>query len=377
MTPDTNKNILFSDSCRINCWGGVEKWVITMADSLHQKGYNTFLVCRKDSIIERKTKGLPVQTYNVNFYNSIDITSVWNIQKIIREQNIGLIICSTNLDIKLAGLAGKLAGIPVISRQGLALITDRIKYKILIKNYTTSVLTNTLSIKKQYESYKWFPENHIQVIYNGVAARTIDSGNVKVLRQQFISAPEEKLILSAGRLTTQKGFSYLIEAARIAQEQNRPWKFLIVGDGREKTVLESLIKKYQLKNIRLIGFRDNIQDYYACADIFVLSSITEGLPNVVLEAMIHKCPVIATNINGVCEVIENKKNGWIIPPRNSQAIFESINNCINDPVILKEMTQNAYQTVRDKFTVEKSTDHFIKYITHIITEYEKNHHKDA
>lgn len=377
MTPDTNKNILFSDSCRINCWGGVEKWVITMADSLHQKGYNTFLVCRKDSIIERKTKGLPVQTYNVNFYNSIDITSVWNIQKIIREQNIGLIICSTNLDIKLAGLAGKLAGIPVISRQGLALITDRIKYKILIKNYTTSVLTNTLSIKKQYESYKWFPENHIQVIYNGVAARTIDSGNVKVLRQQFISAPEEKLILSAGRLTTQKGFSYLIEAARIAQEHNRPWKFLIVGDGREKTVLESLIKKYLLKNIRLIGFRDDIQDYYACADIFVLSSITEGLPNVILEAMIHKCPVIATDVNGVCEVIENKKNGWIIPPRNSQAIFESINNCITDTALLQETAQKAYQTVTEKFTVEKSTDHFIEYMTYITTKYAKDHHKNA
>ena len=90
-------------------------------------------------------------------------------------------------------------------------------------------------------------------------------------------------------------------------------------------------EKYNLKNIKLLGFKKNIYEYYLCADVFVLSSISEGTPNVVLEAMSYKCPVIATNVNGVNEIIENKKNGWIVPARNSKMIYQAINECFANP----------------------------------------------
>ena len=136
-------------------------------------------------------------------------------------------------------------------------------------------------------------------------------------------------------------------------------------------------EKYNLKNIKLLGFKKNIYEYYLCADVFVLSSISEGTPNVVLEAMSYKCPVIATNVNGVNEIIENKKNGWIVPARNSKMIYQAINECFANPEKSQQIAENAFHIVCSKYTIEKMTDQFIEHITQISVKYEKDHYKNT
>ena len=367
------ENILFSDSCRKNCWGGVEKWVVMMSKALRHKGYSTYLICRPKGYIEKKARENEVPVYNAGFSNSLDITTTLTILKLIRQLKIDVIVCSTNLDIKLAGLAGKIAGIPVISRQGMALIPNSPKYKFLIRNFTDSIITNTYTIKKQYENYGWFPPGFIQVIYNGVPHPQECTGE-EIIRNRHLTIPGEKLILSAGRLNQQKGFQYLIETARLAQENHDPWKFIILGNGREEAHLKHLISSYQLKNIELLGFKKEIHHYYKSADLFVLSSLAEGTPNVVLEAMSYKCPVIATNVNGVQEVIQNNLNGWYVPSRDSQALYKAIRYCFANPGHTQQVTENAFRTVREKFTIDNSTNQFIEYMTQIIAKYEKDHH---
>lgn len=350
--------------------------MVSMAVSLRARHYNAYLVCRPQGIMADRARETGLPAYSAPYSNSLDIFTVARILKIIRKLRIELIVCSTNLDIKLAGLAGKIAGIPVISRQGLALIPNTLKYKFLVRHFTDSILTNTVSIKRQYEAYGWFPPDFIQVIYNGTAIpdpRTVPETVKDGLRE----SPAHKLVLSAGRLNSQKGFGYLIDAARIAQENEDLWNFVILGNGTEKAALLHQIKKHRLKNVKLLGFQKDMQVYYSSADIFVLSSIAEGTPNVVLEAMSHKCPVIATGVNGVSEIIENGKNGWIIPVKNSQAIYEALRSCFANPEQCSQMAENAYHIVRKKYTIANSTDQFIQYINRIIAKYEKNHHKDT
>lgn len=369
-------NILFSNSCRKNCWGGVEKWVIMMADSLRSHDYNTFLISRPEGILASRAKESHLPTYSASFANSMDVFTTLKILQLIKKLKIDLIICSTNLDIKLAGLAGKIARIPVISRQGLALIPNSLKYKFLIRNFTSSIITNTYTIKKRYEEYGWFPPNFIHVIYNGVPPPHDQEGSQE-LKQQLINSPTDKLILSAGRLNTQKGFTYLIETAKIAQDNEEAWHFIIAGNGAEKAKLLKLINKYNLKNIDLLGFKKSLHEYYLIADVFVLSSIAEGTPNVVLEAMNYKCPVIATNVNGVAEILENQISGWIVPAKDSRAIYQALKDCLSNPENSKGIAEKAYQKVRGKYTIEKTTNQFIEYINLIFAEHEKNHHKNA
>ena len=370
------KNTLFSDSFRTDCWGGVEKWVIMMSQSLQNRNFNIHLICRPQGIIVKRAKEAKIPTYSANYTNSFDLITVFKILQIVRKFKIDLIICSTNLDIKLAGLAGKIAGIPVISRQGLALIKNSYKYRFLIRNFTTSIITNTQTIKKQYENYGWFPNNFIQVIYNGIYPPQ-ELVLSERLKKDLQTSSFHKVILSAGRLNTQKGFEYLIETAKIAQDNKQPWDFIILGTGNQEAYLKNKISKYNLKNIKLLGFKKNIYEYYLCADVFVLSSISEGTPNVVLEAMSYKCPVIATNVNGVNEIIENKKNGWIVPARNSKMIYQAINECFANPEKSQQIAENAFHIVCSKYTIEKMTDQFIEHITQISVKYEKDHYKNT
>lgn len=373
------KSILFSNSARTDCWGGVEKWTLTAAKALIEKGYSAYLICRKDSIIEKKAISMEIPTITASFTNSIDWRTVKDIQRVIRQYSINLILCSTNLDIKLAGLAGKLTKVPVISRQGLALISDKFKYRILIKYFTHSILTNTYSIKKEYESYKWFPKDHIKVIYNGVEVNytQVSENKISELCSRHQLKPEEKIILSVGRLNQQKGFTYLIKAAQQAQQAGKRWKFLILGNGDLQQKLKAQIHAYQLSNIELLGFIENVRPYYALADVFVLSSLSEGTPNVVLEAMANKLPVIATDVNGVREVIRNGENGVMIPAKDPSAIYNAIDQLIDDTQLQEKFILNGYNNIIENFTIQKFSENFIGYINEVLSNYAKDRHQNA
>lgn len=113
------------------------------------------------------------------------------------------------------------------------------------------------------------------------------------------------------------------------------------------------------------------------ADIFVLSSLSEGTPNVVLEAMAHHLPVIATEVNGVKEIIVNGKNGYTIPPQNAQAIYKQLEQILSDTIMLNQLQEAGYETVKNKFSWERFTSEFNNYLTDVINHYEKNHHKNS
>lgn len=372
-------NILFSNAVKPTTFGGGEKWILQAAKRLENKGHHCSFICRKNSLFQQKTQAEKLSCNAIPFTNSFDIRSVLEIYRIIKQKNINAIICATNLDIKLAGLAGRIAGIPVISRQGLALISNKFKYKILIKYFTDSIITNTYSIKQQYENYPWFPKNHIQVIYNGVNINPPLFPDIKIkqLRKEYHIQTDEKIILSCGRLDHQKGFSYLIKAAQLAAESQQKWKFIILGEGALRKQLETQIHNNHLSNVILAGYQEKTNKFYQMADIFVLSSLSEGTPNVVLEAMAHHLPVIATEVNGVKEIIVNGKNGYTIPPQNAQAIYKQLEQILSDTIMLNQLQEAGYETVKNKFSWERFTSEFNNYLTDVINHYEKNHHKNS
>lgn len=371
--------VLFSNSARSSSWGGGEKWTIAAAKAIIAAGGCAYIICRKSSPMEHIAIQNGIKTFQANYSNSLDFLSIIYISKIIKKYRIEAIVCSTNLDIKLAGTAGKLAHIPVISRQGLALIPNTLRYRILITKVVSSIITNTISIKEQYEQYGWFQDKCINVIYNGVEFDDYEASMEKkeALRQSLHIMLNEKVLLSAGRLSKQKGFNYLIETARIAQEHGENWRFFILGTGCLRDELTKLIQAYQLNNIELLGFHEQIRNFYAISDIFLLSSLSEGTPNVVLEAMLRKTPVIATNVNGVKEVIINGENGFSIPKEDPVTMFQTIKELINKPELLEQFSKNGYKTVLERFSMKQFAENFNNYITDVKSGYAKNNHKNS
>lgn len=173
---------------------------------------------------------------------------------------------------------------------------------------------------------------------------------------------EKPFVWSAiGRLTEDKGHSFLIKAFAMVAEKDPNQRLLIVGDGPQYQPLINLVKELNIEHLVYIaGYQKNVEPYYAATDVMVLSSIAfEGLPNVLLEALNNGIPVISTPVTGVSEVIIDNENGWMVPIADSNALAEKmlhVKNNTNDFLRIKGKTQ---QSIFPKFSVQKRVDSFV------------------
>ncbi len=164
-------------------------------------------------------------------------------------------------------------------------------------------------------------------------------------------------ILSVGRLVPEKGHSFLIEACNVLKENGFQFHCIIIGEGPDRQKLERLIYKYKLDNfIELKGpvFHEKIKDYYNLADIFVLSSVTEGIPVVLMESMSKEIPVIASRITGIPELIEHGKNGILIPPKDIKQLADAISLLIKNDDLRREIGKKGREKILKDFDIKKN-----------------------
>lgn len=168
----------------------------------------------------------------------------------------------------------------------------------------------------------------------------------------------DKMVLFTGRLTEHKGVEYLIKAARQIRAE-----VVIAGDGPEKKYLESLILKYKLVNVHMVGYfssrLDTINDFYLRADVYVAPSVwNEPLGLVILEAMVHHTPVVVSRKGGVSTLVKDGVNGFLIRPRSPALIAEKVNLLLNNDKLRYRMGEKAYKTVIERFNWEKIATKF-------------------
>jgi len=203
-----------------------------------------------------------------------------------------------------------------------------------------------------------FKDSKILVAYQGVdTKRRIYREKKLVFRKEFDISEDDILVGAIGRLHSIKGFSYFIQAAREVVKKMPQMKFVLIGDGEEKNDLESMINELKLsKNFILAGHRENILELLPEMDLFVSSSLTEGLGIAVLEAMLASKPVIATRVGAIPELIENEKTGLLVSAKDSYALSEKILFLANNKEKARELGKNAYEKVMNNFTLDKQVD---------------------
>src|SRR3989344_4684519 len=161
------------------------------------------------------------------------------------------------------------------------------------------------------------------------------------------------MVLFTGRLTVHKGVEYLIKAARQIKAE-----IVILGDGPERKYLESLIQKYKLSNVHMLGYFSHklgeINDFYLRADVYVAPSVwNEPLGLVILEAMVHKTPVIVTRKGGVTTIVKDGANGFLVRPKSSNEIAQKVNLLIENEKLRFKMGENAYRIVVHRFNWDR------------------------
>ncbi|MEZ4086973.1 MAG: glycosyltransferase, partial [Candidatus Gracilibacteria bacterium] len=163
---------------------------------------------------------------------------------------------------------------------------------------------------------KMYPEvkGKISTIHNGIDLQQFDQSIIrfstqakdKIREQIFQADHDDFIILTIAELHPRKGLNYLIEAFKTIQEQKPKTKLVIVGKGPQKAKLEKLIKKLELSDsVVLAGHQDDIPQILKSANLFVLPSVKEAFGLVLLEAMAAQLPIIATEVGGIPEIVQN------------------------------------------------------------------------
>lgn len=180
------------------------------------------------------------------------------------------------------------------------------------------------------------------------------SDDVKV---QFSS---RKILLNVASLVPEKNHRALIELAARLRDANHDFLLVIVGDGRLRSFLESEIRcKGLADNVVLLGYRSDVLDLMRNASLFVLPSLVEGLPGVILEAFSVELPVVAYDVGGVCEIVVNEKTGWLVEKNDEDALFSSVAHVLKFRESAREITSNAHSLVRNDFMNKRIADKFL------------------
>jgi glycosyltransferase involved in cell wall biosynthesis len=161
------------------------------------------------------------------------------------------------------------------------------------------------------------------------------------------------IVAAAGRLSPDKGFSVLIQSVRQVVDVHKSARFVLFGDGPLRAALSRQIVALGLsRHFTLAGFRQDLDSLLPFVDLFVQSSFTEGMPNVILEAMAARVPIVATAVGGTPEVVRHGITGCLVPPGDAPALARAIGEALSDSEKRRGLAGRGFEWVREKYTFD-------------------------
>ena len=353
-------------------WGGAQRYVFDLCASLPKDQFDRFVITGGNGILIEKLRGQNIKVYilpslerGVGLFK--DLKSFWEIKKILQKERPDTVHLNSSKIGGLGALAARICKIKniIFTAHGWAFNEDRIIFeKIAIKVAAwVSLILNTKIIcvsKKIFNEAPKFliSKNKFILIYHGI--KTIEFLEKEKAQEFLISRFEEQAPLpqdafwigTISELTKNKGIEFALRA--IAQLKNLNLHFIIIGEGELKNHLKKLAEDLGIENhIHFCGAIDNASKHLKAFDIFSLTSTTEALGYVLMEAGLAEIPVIASDVGGIPEIIEHYQTGVLIASENPDSIAQAIDKLLKDAPLRITLAQNLKEKVLTKFSFEK------------------------
>lgn len=345
---ETKKTICFFNTNR--AWGGGEKWHLTTAQEMNRRGYNAIMVTNSGSQLYKKARleKLTVYGFSVNNLSFVNPLKILTMAAFFKSKKVEAVILNLPQDLKLAGLAAKLAGIKtIIYRRGMPHpLRNTLLNRFLFKRILTHVVVNSEEIGRSLreKNEAWFPQEKLKLIYNGVTST--EHHHEKL----YHKVNNEFVIGNAGRLTDQKGQVYLIELAEKFKQDKISFRLLIAGEGELRTYLTNLIAQKNLQDeVKLLGHVEDMTSFFNSLDIFVFTSKYEGSANTLIETIQHNIPCVAFDISSNPEIIQHSVNGYLAKPFEVSDLHKYTLEIFNHPEMKEKFRLANERILSTKF----------------------------
>ena len=348
--------------------GGAQKVAISLCEKLDKNKFETVLICGCGGILDEETKNKIRVIFVKDLVREIspikDLKALYSIYKILKQENPNIVHTHSSKAGIIGRLAAKLCGIQNIIhtihgfsfndtqsflKKNLFIFLEKLgakfsKYLIPVSiENTTKGLQNNIGKEEKY--------HYIRL---GVDIDNFKNFNdIPSLKKELNLNEQDILVTTIGPFKPQKNLPDFIKIAKDISEKNKSFKFIMVGDGTLRQNFENLIRDYNISNnIFLLGWRRDISNILNSSDIFVMTSLWEGLPISTIEAMCCGLSPIVNDVDGQREIVKDGFNGFLIKPHNIKDCEEKILLLANDKKLRKELSLNARNSIDYTFSID-------------------------
>jgi glycosyltransferase involved in cell wall biosynthesis len=343
--------------------GGAERVVVHLASTLLALSVEPTVIClqgKGNLAADLERQGLRVVALDSR--RGYDVCALWRLARVLRRFRPDVINVHDRSSLPYVAIANRWAGCRpiVLSCHGLllqALGGPRRRDRFAIKR-VAAVTAVSAQTAQEYARFLEWP-GKVDVIPNGVPVIDRDPALGDRIRHELGFSADTFVFLAAGNIKPEKGFEDLLEACATLRNRRPAGRFIaLVAGTRSDEVyaqrLDSALAERRLSDtVRFLGLRSDTQALYSAADAFVLSSRKEGLPMVLLEAMIAGLPIVATRVGGVPEALQGGAAGLLVDPASPDALAEAMGRMMDDTALRPRLGTAARQSAKEDFSVER------------------------
>ena len=342
---------------------GAEKQMVLLAKGLPADRFNVEVAAltRTGPLEgELKAAGIPVTTIGKRL--KFDPQAISRLVRLLRSGRFDVLQTWIFAANTYGRIAARIAKVPVVITTEMAVDlwkgeTERFIDRRLAHS-CDRLVGNSQAVIDYYRALG-VPEDRLMMIYSGINEEEPPPVDPALVRAEFGFAADAPLVLFAGRLAEQKRVDDLLKALDVLQQVQGDVRTLIAGDGPLRSRLEELAYLYHLGDrVRFLGHREDVPRLLAAADLVVLPSAYEGLPNLVLEAMLFRKPIVATAAPGTTEVVLDGQTGVLVPIGNPPLLARAIRDVVRDGALAQRLGQAGREHVVAHFANQTMIDRF-------------------
>jgi glycosyltransferase involved in cell wall biosynthesis len=306
---------------------------------------------------ELRAEGFPVEV--LGRQSGVDWRCAWRLARLLRRERVDLVHAHQYTPFFYALLARLLYRRPPVlfmehgRHQPDYRRPKRVLANRLLLERRDRVVGVGQAVRQALIDHEGIPAPRVRVIYNGIDTAGLANGHHDraAVRRELGAGPGDFVILLVARLDYLKDHATAVRTVARVARQRPDVRLVLVGEGPERAKIEELVGRHQLAaNVRFLGLRKDVGRLLKGADLFLLTSVSEGIPLTVIEAMAAGLPVVATRVGGLSEVVEDGETGRLAPSGDDAALADAVLRLAGDPELRRRMGRRGQERARGVFS---------------------------
>lgn len=352
-------------------WRGGEQQTLYLLQGLNQRQIGCHLVCQPDSPMATQALEAGVRVFPIAMRGEADLPAAIRLRQVIKAHDYDILHSHTSHAHTLAFFAsvGCRVSRLVTRRVDFTIFRNRflrfngLKYRFMADDYIA------ISHKiKEVMVNDGIAAKRISVVHSGIDLQRFAGISGDHLPSEFKLKPDAKVVINVAHLAGHKGQQFLVHAIPHVLKKIPGARFFIIGEGELMAELQALSASLGIKQaLSFTGFRKDVGAFYKIADLFVMSSVQEGLGTAVLDALSLGKPVVAANVGGIPEIIKDGESGRLVEAGDPQALAEGIIEMLKNVDQAGAMARRGQDNVKAKFSIDAMVENNIAVYNRLLT----------